>query len=164
MQKFFRKPGRYCGKKFSSHQVNASSFWLAVDECINHWPKENGLPPQRAVVVTSFREPIEMTISWIHQVCNKNRSKRSEEVLAACDVCNYTEHTDVWDTLIEEATSELKSVFHVARGDTDLERIQILSIDTPYINDFFDTWKPDMIRKRVNPEKRGIAAFTHHQK
>ena len=65
MRNFYRSRDEFCGNKFSSHQVNASDFFRAVDECTRRYPMDRAVPAPRVVLLTTFREPIQMTLSQV---------------------------------------------------------------------------------------------------
>lgn len=163
MNKFLRLRDEYCAAKFSSHQVNHADFFNIVDHCVNQWPQEQSLPLQRAVVLTSFREPVEMIVSLIHQQCNRNLHKRTERQLAACNACNYDEYTDVWDEFVDEITGQLEAAYHISRYDSataiNLDQVQILVLETPDIDNFFAQWKPEMSLKSFNKAKNHHCDF-----
>lgn len=65
MRNFFQSRDYYCDSKFSSHQVNATDFFRAVNECVYRYPVERNVPQPRVVLLTTFREPIQMTLSQV---------------------------------------------------------------------------------------------------
>ena len=144
MEVFREKRDYYCGEsKFSSYQVPAEDIVRVVNECVNRNVSDKSLPEHRAVVLTTFREPIQMLMSFvsisepvssavaivaatltpvlslfpcqIHQVCNRNAKWRTQRVLDACKACKYEEYTDVWDNIILSVTDQLESAWKVSR-------------------------------------------------
>ena len=175
MRKFFQFRDFFCSQKFSSHQVNASAFFDAVHECIYNYPAEQSLRTPRLVLLTSFREPIQMTVSQIHQMCNRHPDRRSPRVLAACQACTYENFTDVWDEMIQDVTNQLQASWHVSRlripsgtnsssdapPDDSLVAIPtrqvslpqdtiMLTLETDDITAFFTKYKPKFKLKQRN--------------
>jgi hypothetical protein len=59
------------------------------------WVEDNTL--HRMVILATFRDPIQRTLSAIHQICNKVFDKRSPRTQQACSQCSYEKDTEFWD-------------------------------------------------------------------
>lgn len=102
LQRMVRNPKQFCGRKFSSYQVNSDDFMFAVGYCLA-WhekqqqikkstkKKKNIQPTSKPhiLLMTTYREPISMALSDIHQMCNKNLKRRSQRVRNACGQCQW---------------------------------------------------------------------------
>ena len=63
---FQRYQEEMCEAKYTAHQVNSTVLFKMVDECVNKHPVRKGRSQKpRAVILSSFREPIQLTISWV---------------------------------------------------------------------------------------------------
>ena len=99
MERFRVEPIKYCEAKFSSYQVGRSEF---LDEIVPTCIAKTGA---RAVVLVSFREPIQRTLSYIHQKCNKHLWGRSDAMKRACRTCSYEQDKVFWDDIVQLANS-----------------------------------------------------------
>lgn len=171
MKKFFRHRQEYCNRKFLSHEVNATAFFSLVKDCVDKWPSEIGLSQDfRVVVLSTFRDPIQMAVSLIQQLCNKNLEKRSESLLKACKACRYDEETEEWLKVIDFVTLQLQNSYQVATWNTTSDRIsdqnrrlQILTLDSTDLDDFFRAWLPKLWNEantsHLNPEDVSFCRF-----
>ena len=149
MDRFRERTDDYCDAKFTSYQVEGGHFRDIVSECMSDRSEGedsgagggriDGRPPERrsAIALTSFREPIQRTLSSIHQTCNKNKSRRREETRAACERCSYDIEEDraVWDGLIKRTNLLYEGIALVSR--MVIGGVQVLTIDTVDVDNFF---------------------------
>jgi len=179
-----KDPEYYCGLKFSSYQVSQEEFFKVVHMCAARAKEEMwkaGLPekPPRFLLLSTFREPIQQTISWIHQTCNNMRvfGGRPEDVQAACLRCDYHSDEPVWDGLVQQVTGFVNDTWHVAHLDmgsyeesvvdgfdfslSDPEEVQLESaiIEVPDLGRFFQMYKPNHPIASKNPEEKGNCDF-----
>lgn len=91
-------------------------------------------PSSRALVLTTYREPIQMTVSDIHQICNKNLHRRNQQTLQACMNCNYDMDHEYWDALIDRKTEQLRGAHIVSR--MQVEHVDVYSMHVSEIDGF----------------------------
>lgn len=161
---FWSKPEYFCHAKFSSWQVHSDEFWGVVESCANMLLKEPSGKNTRWVVLTTFREVIEMTVSHIHQRCNKNLHRRPPKILEACRACDYSNHTDVWDGYVDEINHQVASVYNVAHylapnRTLPFDRIKVYTMEPNDIDDFFYQWNPKYHFPPRNREELGTCNF-----
>ena len=149
MDRFQERRDDYCDAKFTSYQVKGGHFRDIVSECMSDRSEGeaggvdggriDGRPPERrsSIALVSFREPIQRTLSSIHQTCNKNKSRRREETRAACERCSYDIEEDraVWDGLIKRTNLLYEGIALVSR--MVIGGVQVLTIDTVDVDNFF---------------------------
>mmetsp|Transcript_13925 Transcript_13925/g.26693 ORF Transcript_13925/g.26693 Transcript_13925/m.26693 type:complete len:335 (+) Transcript_13925:152-1156(+) len=164
MRNFFSNRDYYCGNKFSSHQVNATDFFRAVTAC---YPTEANLSSSRLVLLTTFREPNQMLLSQIHQMCNKNYFRRPQHIIDTCKACDYNNGTEVWDGMIQEVNDQLQGSWQVSRvflGSLNTSvslpaDTTILTLESSDITAFFERYKPDLKLKQANRERLDVCEF-----
>jgi hypothetical protein len=122
MQRFRDAPNEFCKAKFSSYQVGSSDF---LDEIVPTCIAKTGA---RAVVLVSFREPIQRTLSYIHQKCNKHFRVRSDSMKMACRRCSYEQDKVFWDDLVQHANSQYLELLDVASAQ--ISNTTVLSVDS----------------------------------
>ena len=190
---------KYCTAKFSSYQIIGSHVEGLVKSCMRinsddvtatspgtksenksitangSSRKDNGDPPRkpRSVVLTTYREPISRTLSSIHQLCNKQSNKRTNETLEACSACRYDFGTDVWDRVVNMTNDHFEGVAEVA--SLRIQDVQVISLDMADISPALDRLReklsldakklkvtdiPDVpITQWRNPERKSVCSF-----
>jgi len=89
LEKFGFRKSYFChDAKFSSWPVDSEEFWGIVDTCfqmlLNKNTSDLSCENTRNVVITTFRDQIEMLVPHINQHCNTNLDRRTPRVLEAC--------------------------------------------------------------------------------
>ena len=190
---------KYCAAKFSSYQIIGSHVEGLVKSCMrinsddvaatsgskndeqnttanvssedDHGHDTPRRP--RSVVLTTYREPISRTLSSIHQLCNKQSNKRSNETLEACAECRYEFGTDVWDRVVNMTNDHFEGVAEVA--SLRIPGVRVISLDMVDISPALDRLRerlpldakklkvkgiPDVpITQWRNPERKSVCAF-----
>lgn len=108
-----------------------------------------------------------MTLSFIHQRCNKHLDERAPYVQEACLKCEYDSHRNLWDRFAAKITSQLKGAWHIMHllQDTEkvydfpVERLQVALMEPNDIDPFLKMWHPEMTFERVNEESVNICYF-----
>jgi hypothetical protein len=66
---------KYCSAKFTSYEIDAEIFLeTVVPTCMKI--NTNRTSKSRGVILSTFREPIQRTLSHIHQICNNKLDQR----------------------------------------------------------------------------------------
>ena len=159
------KPEIFCKPKFTAYQVNAEQFSRIVDICVNQYPST----PPRVVILTTFREPVQLSTSYIHQMCNKHREARTPRQLEACGACQYENYTDVWDSIANSTSNLLQDSWEVSRlvlgNNTSALRASlppdttVLAMETNDITDFFAAYDSQHKMRPSNPERLAYCNF-----
>jgi len=108
MKRFRESPQTYFDVKFSSYvyQVAAADFLQrSVPTCMSN------KKTTRAVILVSFREPITRTLSYIHQMCNKNFETCTLEIKKACHTSSYDEDVEFWDNFMQSANGQYQELY-----------------------------------------------------
>ena len=98
-------------------------------------------------------------------MCNRNAFRREQYILDACAICDYNNHTDVWDEMMHDVTDQLQAAWQVSQLQTHNDQIQlpgdtqILTLENSDITNFFARFKPDHPLKAVDQEKLRICNF-----
>lgn len=135
---FKMDPSKYCARKFQGYEVYGGQFGTVVITCMNlvstsssskntrnkddgnidekeeQQKEEKGR--RRFITLSSYREPMSRTISWIGQTCNKGLEKRPEKVVQACSRCRYEgEDKIVWDGFANDTLKTFRHLDYVNR-------------------------------------------------
>ena len=122
MKCFHERSTKYCNAKFSSYQAESPFFLKTiVPSCMT----QTG---SKAVVLVSFREPIQRGLSYIHQMCNKSFRRRNKSTRQACSRCSYEQDTDFWDGTVTHFNNEYKELQEVITANID--NTSVLSVDS----------------------------------
>ena len=190
---------KYCTAKFSSYQIIGSLVEGLVKSCMRinsldvadtssdskiensnttaniKSKDDHGHPPRRprAVVLTTYREPISRTLSSIHQLCNKQSHKRSNETLEACNECRYDFGKNVWDKVLNMTNDHFEGVAEVA--SLRIPDVQVVSLDMVDISPALDRLRERLpldakklkvkdipavpITQWRNPERKSVCSF-----
>lgn len=122
LKQFQEEPRRFCLAKFSSFQVPSPDF---ADTIIPTCMKESG--GSRAIILVSFREPIQRSLSFIHQMCNKYQRHRSKETRQACSRCSYEHDPAFWKEHIQSFNQDYVDL--QAMVNTKTTNASVLSVD-----------------------------------
>jgi hypothetical protein len=175
MKRFDSNPRWYCSRHFTSVQISPNNYTQMVQTCMSlHYKshENNGTRPQRAIALTSLREPIGRTLSRIHQVCNKNFQRRSAERKDRCKRCDFDKDTKHWMGISYWTNSIYANVVKNFVHNSYLHEqtnIEVLMIDTADVTLFTDRLKqtlPEQFETSFlketnisNQEKRGLCDF-----
>jgi len=183
----------YCTAKFSSYQIIGAHVPGLVKSCMrinsmdglesegqntsstNGNIGKDGRASQqpRSVVLTTYRDPISRTLSSIHQLCNKQSKKRTNETLEACNECRYDFGTAVWDRVANMTNEHYEGVAEVA--SLRIPGVQVISLDMVDISPALDRLRErlplDAKKSRIkgvpvvpvpewrNPERKSVCSF-----
>ena len=115
-----------------------------------------------------------MTLSYIHQRCNKNFEKRAEYIQKACIACQYEEYQDVWDrfaTITHDHFVGAWRVWHLLQDnytnyegnqtqyDLPLDRMQMALLEPNDLDEFLTAWHPEINFTKANPENLDFCQF-----
>lgn len=170
LQQLDANPAHYCAQKFTSWQVNDAEYFRVLAKC-RKWSLSQG-KSRRVVVWTTFREPVSMFLSLVHQMCNKNLNKRTPAKLKACLHCDYDVMTHVWEWYVETVTRQIHGSYRVSHLQTDavakgvnaatLYNIShVVTLEPNDLNAFWDgyTNHTNATLPRSNPEKLWHCSF-----
>jgi len=96
MNRFRANPEKYCKLKLGVYEVLGDQLKEVVDTCQKVYAEQN----HHAITIATVRDPVQRTVSWIHQQCNKNYD-RMKEFQPVCDRCSYYEDQEMWDSMVE---------------------------------------------------------------
>jgi hypothetical protein len=156
--RFFDDPEHFCSQKFTSWQMFDNEFFEVVTHCHQRDPQ------RRSLLLTSFREPTQTLVSYIHQMCNKNLHKRSANIVKACKACVFEKETRVWYMFAKVVSRQIAGSYKVSQldsADYDLpfDRIKVATVETNDIDAFLWHWRPETVYGVANPELAGKCSF-----
>lgn len=136
------------------YELKGDQFEEVVATCRKLYQQQG----HRAVVLVTVRDPVQRTVSWIHQQCNKNYG-RMGEFQRVCERCEYCEDKEEWDRFVDDqieyymklayrlpypiytmedvmidrflAMLGQRSALHFNRGSHNLEKKQICDFHVP---------------------------------
>lgn len=131
LQRFQENPSNFCNAKFSSYQVSSPDF---INTIVPTCMKETG---SRAIILVSFREPIQRSLSYIHQMCNKYQRHRNKVTRQACSRCSYEQDSDFWNThIIQHFNQEYDELQKVTTAE--IVNASVLSVDMVDLSLLYD--------------------------
>jgi predicted nucleic acid-binding Zn-ribbon protein len=146
---FSKHPRAYCVQaKFTSYQSSGEKFKEIVKTCLDI------SKTKRYVTLSTYREPISRTISFIHQHCNKIFDKRSEKLQNACLRCRYNDKNvtedesrddkEVWDGYTNQTNNAYDELLHFNKhlkeeliGNKKSRSVDVLMMDMEDLDKFF---------------------------
>ena len=158
IKRFQNNTSQFCTNyKFSIYEMNSLEFSTILETCSKYNEQEEG--GHTYVSIVTVREPIQRTISQIHQQCNKGYKVHAEYYQKYCQQCMFLEddskNNKFW---IEEFVHKTNKVFvelqqlleqrqtqtrqtQQAQQQTQysMKDIPILILDSTMINDFLNT-------------------------
>jgi hypothetical protein len=115
--------------------------------------------------LVSFREPTHLTLSAIHQHCNKNLELRNPIGQMACRNCDYYQDQDFWISFVQGINDVYGNISHCVNHLPKLSRrendqpVTVMTLETPDINLFLRQLKT----KIVNDNKHFRLALQNRQ-
>lgn len=153
IERFLESPQSYCNAPFASYQVTPDNFRdVILKTC-----KETST--KKTVVLVTYREPVAWTVSYIHQLCNKNWHKRSERIREMCKRCNYYDDSKEYDNIIRERFLQLaqgilfNATFITSRKNRALNRLALDNVDLDSFLKDLQNYLPPEYRHRLSLAK-----------
>lgn len=210
---FKEDPSKYCARKFQGYEVYGGQFGTVVITCMNIVStsssskntrnKDDGNTDEkeeqqkeekgrrRFITLSSYREPMSRTISWIEQACNKGLEKRPKKVVQACSRCRYEgEDKIIWDGFANDTLKTFRHLDYVNRklkSDVDKKNdesvskenndttavaksvivpVDVLMINLDDMDDFFvklnETLTAEEQESETNPYKNSLKLDNTH--
>lgn len=151
MPKFRANPEKYCKLKLGVYEVVGDQLKEVVDTCQKVYAEQN----HHAITFATVRDPVQRTVSFIHQQCNKNY-KRMKEYQPVCDRCSYYEDQEMWDSLVERQINIYLQLSYSLP-------LHIYTIEDVMINQFLAMLETRLNRQlpkgAANAEKKQICDF-----
>jgi hypothetical protein len=113
LQTFHDHTNHFCNNKYTSWQMDYRYFFEVLETCFQPEHNNNNNTQRRVLVLVTYREPISLTLSFIHQRCNKRLDKRGKKVQKACRACHYESHNDTWDRFADTTVEHLAGAWQV---------------------------------------------------
>jgi Sulfotransferase family len=142
--RFRHNSAEYCSKRLGIYEVQPQHYREVLQTCQDFTEKYNNTsestarPKHRYIGFVSVREPIQRTLSAIHQACNVHQSHLPNDVKETCQRCSY--HVDGDKAFFEKFVNQTNTVY---KGLEDLLSsyptldIPLYIIDNDQINDLF---------------------------
>ena len=181
MEKFYNNTQEYCTqKRIGIYEVWGDEYYEVLETCRKLYPQE------LYVGLISIREPIQRTLSLIHQQCNSGYSKKNSLYQEYCRNCTYNTESSIsfWDPTFVNNTNRqyLSTLDFIERqqqpsvggegrssSSSSPSTIPLFYVDSSMINDFFtrlshgmrlrNSTLLDNAREIVNVENRSICDF-----
>jgi len=179
MSRFQQNIPKFCSLKLGIYEVHGSQFEQVVATCMDHHHQQKALSdnnttndsrcssssihqmPVRFLALASIREPIQRTLSMIHQVCNKNFNGLPSEEKAICKRCSYSGDDKVYwdDHCLKTNQAYANLTYRIPSAD-------LLIIDSMFLDKFFAMVEAALEQKipmkdvRVNVESTNICSFS----
>jgi hypothetical protein len=162
----------YCNKKMGIYEVTPEQYIEIINTCTRAVPSDHTV-----IGLITIREPIQRTISQIHQFCNVNPDRNEQYIQDICQRCNYTTDDDKY--FYDKITNKTNLIYTGVQdiiSDTTID-VPLLILDNTDITEFFDALEDiatQSLRKvnaiprnetfhfstgRSNPERKTICDF-----
>lgn len=152
MDRFRVDKQHYCDLKFAVYEVYGGQFEEVVSTCQDHYDENN----HRALALVTVREPIQRTLSNIHQQCNKGYHKQSPEKQAICKRCSYRQDSAFWDGMVQENNKVYSQLLYNLPVDSFV-------IDSLMISNFLMLLERSIQQKiptgKLNQERKDVCDF-----
>jgi hypothetical protein len=106
---FFENIDAYCTDKFTSWQMFDDELLEVVHTC------QQRDPQRQTLLLTTFREPTQAFLSYVHQMCNKMLHKRSPQLQEACLACKYENNTEMFDYIAGIIEHQIEGAFRLTQ-------------------------------------------------
>ena len=129
--RFRPNPEAYCSREMGVYEVQPIEFAEVIETCRRTASSNSNT----FLGLISVREPLERTISAIHQKCNVHTLRLEEPTRSVCERCSYSGNDSDFFDRVTNRTNEfyqgMKSIINNATLD-----IPILILDNADISDF----------------------------
>jgi len=166
MDQFWNNTEKYCTKQnIVPLEVYGTDYEQILDTCETKYSQSG----HTYVGLVTIREPIQRTLSKIHQLCNSNRS-RSPTITKHCQECAYHDGSAAfWQGKLNNTNRRYQEVdaYLSKRFVSPHKTNPILVIDSTMINDLFEKLNmgleernlPKIPKGESNPEDLSVCAF-----
>ena len=137
-----------CSKRFGVYEVRSHEFQEVLRTCqdfqnemMNNNTEATGKDGQhRFIGFVSIREPIQRSVSAIHQTCNVHQSSLQQEVRQTCERCSYDIDDDkpFFDKYVNQTNNFYAGLVDMLVSDSlSVIDIPIYVVDNDHISDMF---------------------------
>lgn len=157
---FWKDPAQYClQRKIGIFELWGDEFQQVMTTCVQEAQQrlhqetdmDKATSKHSYVALVSTREPIQRTVSLIHQQCNSGYHLKTEQYQAYCRNCSYTEQTaHFWDDhFIHHTNQGYQQLYSylVANASFPSLGIPVLVVDSPMIYDMFDLFQQGLVER-----------------
>lgn len=159
-EKFRKDPLKYCSMSMGVYEVRPEHYKEIIQTCqdlrMNLTSPEGekmNSKEHRFMGLLSIREPIQRSLSGIHQRCNVHSGKLDENTMSICKRCSYSgEDESFYDSIVNN-TNE---VYVKMRDDLVLDAsidIPLFLIDNDYLSVFFAN-----LESRIDSKLRSVGS------
>ena len=132
-QKF--QPATYCNKQMGVYEVKPKQFQYVLQQCSKYQYQ------YRYLGLATIREPLQRTLSGIHQRCNVHSSRLDENTKRVCTKCQYDQDDPDTINIFGKVVNDTNNVY-VGLKDLLLNNsklhIPLLVLDTIHITNFLN--------------------------
>ena len=131
---------KYCSMNMGVYEVKPHQFKQVIRACQEYLPqlkKKDDRMQHRYIGLLSVREPIQRSLSGIHQRCNVHSSQLDKATRAICERCAYVDEDEAFYNKIVNNTNDMyNGMQREILADPSID-IPLFTIDSTHINDFF---------------------------
>jgi hypothetical protein len=128
--KFRPNPYRHCNQKMSVYEVRPHQYQEVIRTCQNLPSMMN----DTFVGLVTLREPLQRTVSAIHQRCNVHAEKIGNTTREICQRCNYTADGPFYDKIVHTTNTIFEGIHDIIVNDTI--QLPLLLLDNVDIDAF----------------------------
>jgi hypothetical protein len=161
---FWPNVTKFCSKKLGVYEVRPEEYLEVVQACQdfreNHF-NASETKRHRYIGLTSVREPIQRSLSAIHQRCNVHSSKLDQKTREICERCSYEEVADkpFYEKVVNETNGVFSGMKEHILSDPGID-IPMYIIDNEQIDEFFSKVE-DIVNLRAKKAERHFNGTFH---
>lgn len=155
----------YCSKQLGVYEVRAEEYLEVIQACQGFREKEENNATEtgrhRYIGLISVREPIQRSVSAIHQKCNVHSGKLDQNAHQICERCSYDEEgadKPFYEKIVNETNAVYSGMKNNILSDPNLD-IPLYIIDNEHINDFFGKLEDDINLRAIGAARHFNRTF-----
>ena len=154
MKKFWQNAPSYCSKKLGVYEVRTNEYQQIVLACQKFRDSNSSAlttpKRHRYIGLITIREPIERSLSAIHQRCNVHSSDLDNETQGVCERCNYNEKGDqlFFEKIVKDTNDAYTGLKEFILSSPSSIDIPFYVLDMEHLSEFVGKLQ-DTIDKRV---------------
>ena len=163
MNRFRNRTDYYCNLKLGIYEMNGPQF----GEVVNTFRHIHSHGNMREVAFVTIREPIQRTLSHLHQVCNRGfKTDLTDKERKMCKACSYADHPQFFSRFVKDTNDMYTGIASAIPGILEQFRglqSHLLILDRADIDSFFNDIQQisgiTFPQGRSNTERKEICSF-----
>lgn len=139
MSKFRSNSTAFCSKRMGIYEVRPDQYTEVLQTC-QQYAKSVDIPMIRYIGFISIREPIQRSVSAIHQRCNVHKSQLPTDIRETCNRCSYdvAEDRPFFESYVNQTNKYYRGLQQLMLSRPD-KQVPLYVIDNEDINEMFQS-------------------------